>query len=81
VSDRALRAALLEAADSWDQCFACAPGQRGARVYVPGRPPDPHYVKQDNEEATSFARQQVPAAVGLAACRTALARLNYLDKP
>lgn len=80
VTDQELITELRGAAIAWETCFGLAPPKRGARMVFPGAGPDPVYSRQDSEDQVARDKQGEVAQVGLDSCRSAIDRVNQLDR-
>jgi hypothetical protein len=78
-SDPALRAALEGAAGAWRSAFGAAPPRRIRGGYVDDQP-TPQEREQQQADQQRFAQQIEFAHAGLDQVKTALDRLNELER-
>lgn len=78
--DPALREHCTKVMDAYNKSFVLAPGRRGPRFWTLGGPPDPEYAAEDAARAQQFQAQLVEVRAALEHIRTALQRLNKIER-
>ncbi|MFI8529054.1 hypothetical protein ACIGMX_02205 [Streptomyces aquilus] len=78
--DEALRAELSKVAAAWDEAFAHAPGAARPRIRVMGQPSSPQERAESARVQAQFGKEAEAARPGLEHVKSALARLNELER-
>lgn len=79
-ADRKLTSSLNAVADAWDAAFGSAPGTLGPSFRWMGDEPTPQERERQAADQAAFERQTEIARGGLDHVKTALARLNVLER-
>ncbi|MGW1063344.1 hypothetical protein ACWD4F_02305 [Streptomyces aureus] len=78
--DEALRAQLTKVADAWDEAFALAPGAGGPWIRFTDQPSTPQERAESARVQTQFGKEADVARTALEHIKTALDRLNVLER-